>query len=267
MITPGKFASLSSSAKKRKLLRLCKQWLYLSESDWVIYSSVVRSILDISSSVKDWDDNLRAIILDTLVVLRQASPSDRAYKRAIMNLASSVGEELGIYTADWDSFFVEKEICAGKERTVLPITLYLEDVRSPYNVGSIFRTAEALGGERIFLGGITPSLDNNRARKTARGSEHIIKWQRSELKMLVSYYTVFALETGGTPVDDFVFPERGLMIVGSEELGVSQEALELAEKKGAGRVSVPLLGLKGSLNVSVATGIVLYFWKKSLLSS
>jgi TrmH family RNA methyltransferase len=68
---------------------------------------------------------------------------------------------------------------------------------------------------------------------------------------------VFALETGGTPLRDFVFPREGIVILGSEELGVSPEALERAEY---GRVSIPMTGIKASINVGVAFGILVYAW-------
>jgi TrmH family RNA methyltransferase len=72
----------------------------------------------------------------------------------------------------------------------------------------------------------------------------------------------FALETGGTPLADFVFPSRGVLIAGSEELGVSPRALAAADAS-LGRVTIPTLGAKGSLNVSVAFGIVMQAWAAS----
>jgi len=73
----------------------------------------------------------------------------------------------------------------------------------------------------------------------------------------------FALETGGTPLADFSFPSRGIIIAGSEELGVSPEALAAADGS-LGRVSIPSYGAKGSLNVSVAFGIVMQAWAACL---
>jgi TrmH family RNA methyltransferase len=67
------------------------------------------------------------------------------------------------------------------------------------------------------------------------------------------------MELGGTALADFAFPEEGVMIVGSEELGTSPELLSIADSS-LGRVSIPLAGSKGSLNVSVAFGIVLQSW-------
>jgi TrmH family RNA methyltransferase len=69
----------------------------------------------------------------------------------------------------------------------------------------------------------------------------------------------FALETGGIELEDFAFPKDGVMIAGSEELGVSPMALAAADAS-LGRVSIPVFGAKGSLNVSVAFGIVMNAW-------
>jgi TrmH family RNA methyltransferase len=74
---------------------------------------------------------------------------------------------------------------------------------------------------------------------------------------------LFALETGGTDIADFPFPAGGSLIVGSEELGVSPEALSAAEAS-LGRLSIPLYGVKGSLNASVAFGIAAAAWARRI---
>jgi TrmH family RNA methyltransferase len=74
---------------------------------------------------------------------------------------------------------------------------------------------------------------------------------------------VFALELGGKPIDGFTFPRSGIVLVGSEELGLSPDALRLADGQ-FGRVSIPLGGAKRSLNVSVAFGILMHAWHRAL---
>ena len=76
----------------------------------------------------------------------------------------------------------------------------------------------------------------------------------------------FALETGGTLLGDFPFPPRGILIAGSEELGISPRALAAADAS-LGRVTIPTWGAKGSLNVSVAFGIVMQAWSAQLAKS
>ena len=76
---------------------------------------------------------------------------------------------------------------------------------------------------------------------------------------------VFALESGGTKLTEFDFPDKGIMIVGSEELGVSPESLAVADAS-LGRVSIPIYGAKGSLNASVAFGIAMQAWSEKLVN-
>ena len=72
---------------------------------------------------------------------------------------------------------------------------------------------------------------------------------------------IFVLETGGKPIEEFKFPKKGICIIGSEELGVSPQALS---KATYGRVTIPMKGLKASLNVGVAYGILMQAWVNQL---
>ncbi len=86
-------------------------------------------------------------------------------------------------------------------------------------------------------------------------------YTRCTLDELPENIPVFVLETGGTPIDKFEFPKEGIVIIGSEELGVSPEALKRATY---GRVTIPMTGLKASLNVGVAFGILMQKWNEAL---
>ena len=161
--------------------------------------------------------------------------------------------------AEWDLVNRESGLLDRAGVRVLPFSVYLEDVRSPFNVGSIFRTAEAFGAERILLSPRTPLPTHPRAEKTARGAAGALPWEVAELDSLRGKENVFALELGGTALGQFRFPPRGTVLVGSEELGLSPEALAIADA-GAGRVTIPLAGAKRSLNVAVAFGILMQAW-------
>ena len=141
--------------------------------------------------------------------------------------------------------------------------IYIENVRSPFNVGSLFRTAEAFGAQRIMISPSTPLPSHPRALRTSLGAAAVLPWEQVELSAVESMSGVFALEIGGTPIDTFDFPRRGVVLVGSEELGLSPEALRLADGQ-FGRVSIPLSGAKRSLNVSVAFGILMQAWHRAL---
>ncbi|MCL2196180.1 MAG: TrmH family RNA methyltransferase, partial [Treponema sp.] len=107
---------------------------------------------------------------------------------------------------------------------------------------------------------------HKRAERTAMGCIDIIPWERKDLfsspeNCAVETLPIFALETGGIPIAEFPFPRRGILIAGSEELGVSPRALAAADAS-LGRVTIPCYGTKASLNVSVAFGIALQAWSE-----
>ena len=89
------------------------------------------------------------------------------------------------------------------------------------------------------------------------GAVDLIPWRRCELEELSDSGLPIALELGGKSIQDFSFPPRGLLLLGSEELGLSQPALALA---GSSRISIPMRGIKASLNVAVAFGIAAQAW-------
>lgn len=179
-----------------------------------------------------------------------------------LNLArNDLLAEIGESRADWDFLGVEGHGLDPLGRSVLPGTaVYLEDLRSPFNVGSIMRSAEAFGLEELLLSPFTADPGHPRALRSSMGAASVLPWRRSSLDELEGREGLFALELGGTPLADFDFPETGFMLVGSEELGLSSRALSLCER----RLSIPLRGAKASLNVGVAFGIAMQAWGSAL---
>ena len=138
--------------------------------------------------------------------------------------------------------------------------LYLDHLRSPYNIGSIFRSAESFGIKKIYISPGSASPEHPRAVKTSRMTTEGVAWKEEELENID--LPVFALELGGKDISEFEFPEKGICIIGSEETGVSPEALRIADAS-LGRVSIKQYGAKGSINVSAATAILLHRWMES----
>jgi RNA methyltransferase, TrmH family len=163
----------------------------------------------------------------------------------------------GTTPADWDLNYKSAEL----KTRVLPGALYLDDIRSPFNVGAVFRTAAYFGLEKIFLSHDCPSPEHKRSRRTAMGTADLISWEYRDLKNIEG--EIFALELGGTEISEFVFPEKGTMIIGSEELGISAAAKTAAEES-FGILSIPGYGRKGSLNLSVAAGIAMHWWSMAV---
>ncbi len=164
--------------------------------------------------------------------------------------------------AEWDLRLSSGKLDPEK-RTVFPLGLYLEDIRSPFNVGSLFRTADSFGISEILLSKDCADPEHPRSVRSSMGCTHTVSWRYTGLDELPGNIPVFALETGHTSIEQFTFPCPGIMIVGSEELGVSPEALSLAENN-AGIVSIHCCGSKASLNVGVAAGIALSRWIRSV---
>lgn len=144
----------------------------------------------------------------------------------------------------------------------LPACALLENVRSLYNVGSFFRTADAAGLERLYLSGITGRPPRKEISKTALGAEEQVPWtavtdasaQLDELH--AAGYEIAAIETSAHAVDLFDWRPRFPVCVlfGHEVEGLPAPLLERCDTL----VRIPMLGLKHSLNVSTAAGIVFY---------
>jgi RNA methyltransferase, TrmH family len=190
--------------------------------------------------------------------------------RGLNSIRHGILQSQNAEPSEWDLVSPGSGLLDRSSVKILPFAVYLEDIRSPFNVGSIFRTAEALGVQRILLSPRTPLPTHPRARKTAMGAAEVIPWEVAELTAVTTAggaagapREAFALELGGTPLDRFSFPRNGVVLVGSEELGLSPEALALADAS-RGRVSIPLAGAKRSLNVSVAFGILMQAWHASV---
>ncbi len=168
---------------------------------------------------------------------------------------------LGESVADWDEMDENGAIDFSR-RTVFHHSLYLDSIRSPFNVGSIFRSSEAFGVEHIYIRPGSADPRHNRALKSSKGCVDAIAYSFAELEEMDIDVPVFALELGGQDMESFEFPEKGICIIGSEEIGVSRSALAIADKS-LGRVSIGMYGAKGSINVSNAASILLSAWANS----
>jgi TrmH family RNA methyltransferase len=185
-------------------------------------------------------------------MLRRTSSLRRTFN-AIRHILTA---ETGRSSADWD-FLCSGILDVSQRKTFPGMYVYLEDIRSPFNVGAMFRTAESFGVEKVFISPLCADPLHSRSLRSAMGCVDILPWERLELEC--GKLPLFALETGGIPIAEFNFPVQGILIAGSEELGVNPKTLE-ATDASLGRVSIPIYGAKGSLNVSVAFGIVMQAW-------
>jgi tRNA G18 (ribose-2'-O)-methylase SpoU len=145
------------------------------------------------------------------------------------------------------------------------IEAMLDNVRSAWNVGSMFRTAEGFGIRKMHLCGITPTPENHKVAKTSLGAEKVIKWQYypnalSVADNLIQNNTsLWAVEVHDQSIvleDNAAIPKTPLVLVmGNENCGIDPELLERCEQV----IKIPMFGAKRSLNVAVAFGIVTHY--------
>lgn len=202
------------------------------------------------------------------VLEREPFDEKRACNLARNNLLTIIGT----FPAEWDLIIAPHaspldERGLVKQRDFFPgVFVYAEDIRSPFNCGSIFRTAEAMGAEKVLISPMCIDPNHPKALRSGMGCIETIGFERKSIPELEKFarekeLPIFVLETGGSNIEEFEFPQRGICIIGSEELGVSPQALNAASY---GRVSIPMKGLKASLNVGVAYGILMQAWVRRL---
>jgi len=151
---------------------------------------------------------------------------------------------------------------AAYDALKLPVSILLDNVRSMYNVGAFFRTADGAGIERILLSGITGRPPHNAITKTALGSEESVPWAGVDspvaaIERLRSQgYEIAAIETSDRAVDVFDWrPHYPVCVLfGHEVEGLAAPLLQLCDT----HVRIPMLGRKHSLNVASAGAVVMY---------
>lgn len=130
--------------------------------------------------------------------------------------------------------------------------IFLDNVRSAYNVGSILRTNEALRIGMVYFSKKTPFIDNKKVIKTAMGAAELVSCHKKEdLNFLPR--PIIALDTSDSAINifDFIFPESFTLILGNEEYGISDEILKEANYL----IEIPMMGCKNSINVACAFAI------------
>lgn len=157
-----------------------------------------------------------------------------------------------------------KTVDEFRESDKMPLVVVLDNIRSMHNVGSVFRTADAFLLQSIYLCGYTPQPPHRDIHKTALGATETVEWTYSatteEAVQLLKEqgFKVFAIEQaeGSLFLNNTHELTKGKLavVLGNEVEGVSSEVIKLCD----GCIEIPQFGMKHSLNVSVAAGIVLW---------
>lgn len=145
-----------------------------------------------------------------------------------------------------------------------PVVAVLENIRSAYNVGSVFRTSDAFLLEGIYLTGYTARPPHKEIRKTALGAEDTVAWEyfpnaiAAVEQLKKAGYKVFAVEQVKDSLSlekiNFNYSDKIAVVFGNEVTGVEQETILYCD----GCIEIPQLGMKHSLNIATAAGVVLW---------
>lgn len=159
-----------------------------------------------------------------------------------------------------------------RESEKIPVIVVLENIRSAYNVGSIFRTSDAFLLQSIYICGYTAHPPHKEIKKTALGAEESVEWNyvkdiaEAIDDIRLKDFKVYAVEQaesswklGSFTTDD----DKIAVIFGNEVTGVEQSTIALCD----GVIEIPQLGMKHSLNVATAAGVVLWELIRSKIST
>ena len=161
-----------------------------------------------------------------------------------------------------------KEFKAGKK---FPVAIILDDVRSMYNIGSVFRTADGFAIEKLCLCGITAQPPHREIEKTALGATQSINWSYYQdvltavAQLREDGYKIIAVEqaSGSIMLNDFK-PETGIkyaLVFGNEVNGVNEKVMAVIDSC----IEIPQFGTKHSFNIVISAGIVLWDMFSKLL--
>lgn len=166
-----------------------------------------------------------------------------------------------------------KTVAEFKQSNKIPVIVVLENIRSAYNVGSVFRTADAFLVNAIYITGYSAKPPHKEIKKTALGAEDTVTWKHfttakeaiEELRH--AGYVIYAVEQvkNSMMLHKLIFEpdEKIAVIFGNEVTGVEQSTIDLCD----GCIEIPQLGMKHSLNIATAAGVVLWEFVRNKVHS
>lgn len=155
-----------------------------------------------------------------------------------------------------------KSVEEFKQSAKFPVIVVLENIRSAYNVGSIFRTADAFLVEAIYITGYSAKPPHKEIKKTALGAEETISWKHFATaaeavgELRAAGYKIYSVEQVEKSISLERFTATGpvAFVFGNEVSGVEQSTIHLCDDC----IEIPQLGMKHSLNIATAAGVVLW---------
>ncbi|AHC13581.1 TrmH family RNA methyltransferase [Salinispira pacifica] len=310
MITLRKFLQLKPGTRKRKLVRI------IGDYEQFLAGKLQGNKTAFLRFFEDLERNLPQDLVDPGEwhnFVRAANSIHAGF--AANRLRHLLMDEIGAVAADWDEYSgpspgsggqggpgfdpgpeyrdpMENKLDLGDPPRLPHLPpggrgLYLDDIRAPFNVGAVFRTAAFFGISPIIVSPDTPKPGTPRLDKTSMGMSFQSRWGVLSREDFINSFPasgagdraadtippLYLLETGGEAIGETLLKSGGWLILGNEELGVHPDLLELSrelsQSAGSGELqenqksrilSIPGSGKKASLNVSVAFGIAAAYW-------
>ena len=210
---------------------------------------------NLKTLIKHEEEKVKSIAID---LLEQYPTSPETMQNWLMTIEREMKKDL----RDTDFLVSTIDDFDKSEITKIPVQIVLDNLRSSFNVGSLFRTAEALGVEMIHLCGYTPTPENSKTAKSALGTDEWVKWKywESALECLESLkedgVKIYAFETEASAINinDIETTSSCAIVLGNERYGLSSPTLKRADQL----VKIKLNGKKNSLNVGTCGAIALH---------
>ena len=179
-----------------------------------------------------------------------AVPFERYLKKAITD------DDFLVSTTDRDHLVAKR----------VPLHFVIDNMRSGFNVGSIFRTADTLGAQKLWLTGYTPTPHQLQVEKAALGATLVMEWEVKNFTDVIrdlkaSGVKIIALETSAKALDvayPYLENEATAFVIGNERFGLDGEQLAMCDEIR----KIPTYGIKNSLNAATAAAIAGYEWRK-----
>ncbi len=261
MLSAQRFARLNRQQQFKEMLKSAKS--ALAKIEKLCQSpNLVLSLHNETSTLKEYSNRLGGVVLiqRALDALGKDVPMINA-QDIWLRLVDALSVEAGLELSEKD-FNIRTTDVPKTKQTKFEMYMILDNIRSAFNVGGIFRTADATGVSEIHLCGYTPQPGNAKLEKTALGSTETVQW-RSWATALEAIddlqkrnIKVLALETAEPSLDLFQadLPMPIALVAGNEQLGLSHEVLSKCDAC----LSIPMYGRKNSLNVACAVSASLY---------
>ena len=255
-LTAAQFEALSPAMAIDHVVKL--SW-YI-EKIWDDEEERRKAVAHLQCCLQSWQNQQNPALL-RLSRFAAKLPPDMSLKH-FLGVMVPIEREFSRGIRDDDFLIREGDAPAAPRSAPMPLTIVLDHIRSAFNVGGIFRTAECLGISDIHLCGYTASADDAKTKKTAMGCDALVNWRwhqhAAEVLRALKDNGVFivAIETApdAPSLYDFAFPRPCALIFGNERHGIGRELLPLADEL----VHIPVFGRKNSLNIATAVGICGY---------